>query len=76
MNECIVLMVAIDKKTMDEVYLGIEFEMENDILPKNNPTDINRCVQICNSQDIPYECIDMYGIVVNGVVDKWEVSDE
>lgn len=72
---CTVLMVALDKKTSEEVYVGIEFEMENEILPENNSKDINRCVYECNKINDEYKYIDMFGIIKDGIVELWEVPN-
>jgi len=74
------MMVALDS-TGSEVYLPIEMDIMDGVLPGNNTKDIMRVVSICNNvKGIVYEgatnedvkFIDMYGLLANDKLELWE----
>ena len=68
--DCIALMVAIENG--EEVYVSVEMDLGTEKPPENNPVDIKRCVDLFNDSKESFRYIDMYGIVLNGEVQKWE----
>ena len=77
---CTAMMVALDS-TGSEVYLPIEMDIMDGVLPGNNTKDIMRVVSICNDvKGIVYEgatdedvkFIDMYGLLANDKLELWE----
>ncbi len=77
MEGCSVLMVAVDHKTSQEVYVNVEFNPGNKDMPQNNARDIKAVVDLCNDGTDPeITFIDMFGTIHNGVVDEWEVIDD
>jgi len=77
---CTAMMVALDS-TGSEVYLPIEMDIMDGVLPRNNTKDIMRVVSICNDvKGIVYEgatdedvkFIDMYGLLANDKLELWE----
>ncbi len=71
------LMVATTEDE-EEVYVSIELDTGFEDYPKNNPTDIRKCVHLCNNLEIEdLKFIDMYGIIKHGYVELWEeIEDE
>jgi hypothetical protein len=68
--DCVALMVALEDGK--EVYVSIEMDLGNEKPPENNPVDIKRCVDLFNDGEESFTYIDMYGIVLDGEVQKWE----
>jgi len=77
--ECTVMMVAIDS-IGTEVYVPVQMNIMDGMLPQNNSHDIMRVVSICNdSKDAspePVEFIDMYGLLANDKLEMWENLNE
>jgi hypothetical protein len=74
------MMVAIDAAG-SEVYVPIELDILDGVLPRNNSRDIMRVVSICNAADgisydgvtsEPVEFVDMYGLLANDRLEMWE----
>ncbi len=75
--ECVILMVAVDHRTNEEIYVNVDFNSGTKRMPENNPQDIKAVVDLCNDGSNPeLTFVDMFGTICDGVVDEWEVIDD
>lgn len=75
------LMVVLDERDprLPVEYVPVEFIFDTDFVPKNNPKDIAAMVGLCNSKkhaDDKFTYIDVFGIVKDGVTERWEEEPE
>lgn len=71
--DCVALMIAVENGK--EIYVTVQMELGSQRPPENTPEDIKRCVDLFNDGTAKWTYIDMFGIMLDGVVHAWEEEE-